>query len=200
MAEPRRAFLPAGLGGDVFESRAWVHRVGTEMPVIGSRVFNSLERYSPGSSRSSLTPSPSRPKVVPRLTPPPPDTLLLSLLRRDSTGSLDLSHGVSGVLNLPPSTSEPTLVAPSLNPAMTALRASSPSLRNLFLGSNSLVPSRPASQQSPWCESARGKYGSHVLSPGRARMVSPPCPPRPPVTLPPCTAYSPPAQAAWVST
>lgn len=85
---------------------------------------------NPSSSKLSSTPSPSSPLAMERRwTPLPPDSpLLRSTGSFGSTGSLastgppDLEHGYSGLLNLQPSETPSSVIAPGLSPAM--LRAS----------------------------------------------------------------------------
>ena len=85
---------------------------------------------NPSSSKLSSTPSPSSPLAMERRwTPLPPDSPLLrstgsfgSTGSLASTGSPDLEHGYSGLLNLQPSETPSSVIAPGLSPAM--LRAS----------------------------------------------------------------------------
>ena len=85
---------------------------------------------NPSSSKLSSTPSPSPPLAMERRwTPLPPDSpLLRSTGSFGSTGSLpstglpSLEHGYSGLLNLQPSETPSSVIAPGLSPAM--LRAS----------------------------------------------------------------------------
>ena len=83
---------------------------------------------NPSSSKLSSTPSPSSPLAMERRwTPLPPDSpLLRSTGSFGSTGSLastgppDLEHGYSGLLNLQPSETPSSVIAPGLSPAMRA--------------------------------------------------------------------------------
>ena len=87
---------------------------------------------NPSSSKLSSTPSPSPPKAMERRwTPLPPDSpLLRSTGSFGSTGSLpstgppDLEHGYSGLLNLQPSETLSSVIAPGLSPAMLRSSAS----------------------------------------------------------------------------
>ena len=105
-------------------------------------------------SKLSFTPSPERradfspPKPTERRwTPLPPDSPLLRSMGSfgstgslPTSGSLDLDHGYSGLLNLPPSQSQSSLIAPGLSPVTMQLHASSSGSLGRAFGSLLKVP------------------------------------------------------------
>lgn len=125
--------------------------------------------HSRNPSGSKLSSTPSQPMAMERRwTPLPPDSpLLRSTGSFGSTGSLpskgphDLEHGYSGLLNLQPSETPSTVIAPGLSPARMQLHASaSGSLGRAF---GSLLKScrfNGATRPSP-----PGRLGSSLFRP-----------------------------------
>ena len=164
MGEVRRCHMPAAL--EAYEDAAWVQRTSREQLVAASRLIRTLEDHKPGSSRLSLSASRSTPSFPPferRWEPLPPDSPLLASSR--SSTALDLKHGVSGFLNLPPASKLPSLVAPNLSPSQQQLHSPSPSLREFFDRGADAVPKQP-----DWLVPRRGKYGAK-LAPARLGRV-----------------------------
>ena len=106
-------------------------------------------------SKLSFTHSPSPPKATERRwTPLPSDSPLLrsmgsfdSMGSLPSTGPLDLDHGYSGLLNLPPSQSQSSLIAPGLSPVTMQLHASASGSLGRAFGSLLKVPPQ-------WCHTS----------------------------------------------
>ena len=126
---------------------------------------------NPSSDKLSFTPSPSPPKATePRWTPLPPDSPLLRSMGSfgstgslPSTGSLDLDHGYSGLLNLPPSQSQSSLIAPGLSPVTMQLHVSASGSLGRAFGSLLKVPPEWCHTLLTWWAVSSGSWLRYAL-------------------------------------